>query len=48
MQVTDHASAIAHDRGISDLARRISVGSQIELAPAKLNQSAAVLAAPPR
>jgi hypothetical protein len=47
-QVTDHASAIAHDRGISDLARRISVGSQIELAPAKLNQSAAVLAAPPR
>jgi hypothetical protein len=45
---TDHASAIAHDRGISELARRISTGNQIERAAAKLYQSAAVLAAPPR
>lgn len=47
-QTTDHASAIAHDRGISELARRISSGNQIERAAAKLYQSAAVLAAPPR
>lgn len=47
-QTTDHASAIAHDRGISELAQRISSGNQIERAAAKLYQSAAVLAAPPR
>lgn len=47
-QATSHASAIAHHRSISDLARRIAMDNQIEMAAAKLYQSAAVLAAPTR